>query len=193
MLSEVALPKSEGSLKIWTIGHGTRPVEELASILGSAGVELLIDVRAHPGSRRHPQFNRVALENSLRKHGIAYQWEGEALGGFRRPRPNSRNTTLRNESFRGYADYMESGGFAAGAGRLIDRARETRLALMCAEHHPSRCHRLLISDWLASRDVQVERLLDKHGGEPHTLTKGAVVAAGLVTYPGIAQARLDIA
>jgi len=138
VLSEVALLKSEGaimgSLKIWTIGHGTRPVEELASMLGSAGVELLIDVRAHPGSRRHPQFNRAALENSLRKHGIAYQWEGEALGGFRRPRPNSRNTALRNESFRGYADYMESGGFAAGAGRLIERARETRLALMCAEH-----------------------------------------------------------
>src|SRR5258708_8894203 len=161
-----------GYLKIWTIGHGTRPVEELASILGIAGVELLIDVRAHPGSRRHPQFNRVALENSLRKHGIAYQWEGEALGGFRRPQPNSRNTTLRNESFRGYADYMESGGFAAGACRLIESARATTLALMCAEHHPSRSHRLLISALLPSPDVQVHEPLDQHAAEPPTPTHG---------------------
>ena len=72
-----------GSLKIWTIGHGTRPVEELASMLGRAGVRLLIDVRAHPGSRRHPQFDRGALANSLAVRGIAYQWEGKALGGFR--------------------------------------------------------------------------------------------------------------
>ena len=125
-----------GSLKIWTIGHGTRPVEELASMLGIAGVELLIDVRAHPGSRRHPQFNRVALESSLAEHGIGYQWEGRALGGFRRPRPNSRNAGLRNESFRGYADYMESEEFATGAGRLVESARGTRLAMMCAEQHP---------------------------------------------------------
>jgi len=181
-----------GSLKIWTIGHGTRAVEELASMLRSAGVQLLIDVRAHPGSRRHPQFNRVALEGSLAGHGIGYQWEGRALGGFRRPRPNSRNTGLQNESFRGYADYMESGEFAAGAGRLIERARETRLAVMCAEQHPSRCHRRLISDWLASREVEVEHLIDMRRSEPHVLTKGAAVAAGLVTYPGGAQPGLDI-
>ena len=181
-----------GSLKIWTIGHGTRSAEELASMLRSAGVGLLIDVRAHPGSRRHPQFNRDALENSLGKHGIAYQWEGKALGGFRRPRPNSRNTALRNESFRGYADYMDSEEFAAGAGRLIERARETNLAVMCAEQHPSRCHRRLISDWLASREIEVEHLIDTRRSEPHALTKWAVVEAGLITYPENAQPGLDI-
>ncbi len=180
------------SLKIWTIGHGTRPVEELVSMLGRAGVELLIDVRAHPGSRRHPQFNRDALENSLAEHGIAYQWEGGALGGFRKPRPNSRNTGLRNESFRGYADHMESGEFAAAAGRLIQEGREKRLALMCAERHPSGCHRRLISDWLASREIEVEHLIDMRSSEPHALTKGAVVEAGLLTYPGAAEPGLDI-
>jgi len=181
-----------GSLKIWTIGHGTRPAEELASMLGSAGVELLIDVRAHPGSRRHPQFNRVALASSLAEHAIGYQWEGSALGGFRRPRPNSRNTGLRNESFRGYADYMESEEFVAGAGRLVERARETRLAMMCAEQHPSRCHRRLISDWLASREIEVEHLIDMRRSEPHVLTKGAVIAAGLLAYPADVQPDLDI-
>jgi len=181
-----------GTLKIWTIGHGTRPVEELASMLRGAGVGLLIDVRAYPGSRRNPQFNRDALENSLGTHGIAYQWEGKALGGFRRPRPNSRNTALRNESFRGYADYMESGEFVAGASRLIEKARKTPPALMCAEQHPSRCHRRLISDWLASREIEVEHLIDTRRSEPHVLTQGAVVAAGLVTYPGVDQPGLDI-
>ena len=181
-----------GSLKIWTIGHGTRPMEDLASMLGGARVELLIDVRAHPSSRRHPQFNRVALENSLAGKGIGYEWEGGALGGFRRPRPNSRNTGLRNESFRGYADYMESEAFAAGVGRLIEKARKTRLAVMCAEQHPSRCHRRLISDWLASRAIEVEHLIDTRRSEPHVLTKGAVVAAGLLTYPGDVQPGLDI-
>jgi uncharacterized protein (DUF488 family) len=181
-----------GPLKIWTIGHGTRPVEELTSMLGSNGVELLVDVRAHPGSRRHPQFNRVALESSLAEHGIGYQWEGTALGGFRRPRPNSRNTGLRNESFRGYTDHMESREFAAAAGRLIREAREKRLALMCAERHPSRCHRRLISDWLASREIEVEHLIDARRSEPHVLTKWAMVAAGLLTYPGGIQPDLEI-
>jgi hypothetical protein len=87
---------------------------------------------------------------------------------------------------------MDSEEFAAGAGRLIERARETRLAMMCAEQHPSRCHRRLISDWLVSREVEVEHLIDTRR-EPHVLTKGAVVAAGLVTYPGDAQPGLDTA
>jgi len=179
-----------GKLKIWTIGHGTRPVEELASMLGGARIELLIDVRARPGSRRHPQFARGPLEQALAAHRIAYRWEGEALGGFRKPRPDSANAALRNESFRGYADHMESGEFTVAAGSLIESARGARLALMCAEHHPSRCHRRLISDWLASRDVEVEHLIDVYRSEPHALTQGAVIAAGTVAYPGTAQLPL---
>ena len=177
-------------LKIWTVGHGTRPVEELASLLGDARIELLIDVRAHPGSRRHPQFNRGPLEQALAAYRIAYRWEGEALGGFRKPLPGSDNVALRNASFRGYADHMVSGEFTTAAGSLIESARGARLALMCAEQHPSRCHRRLISDWLVSRDVGVEHLIDEHRSEPHTLTRGAVIAAGAVTYPGAAQLPL---
>jgi uncharacterized protein (DUF488 family) len=177
-------------LKIWTVGHGTRPVEELASLLEGARIGLLIDVRAHPGSRRHPQFNRAPLEQALGAHRIAYRWEGEALGGFRKLRPGSANVALRNESFRGYADHMGSAEFTAAACRLIESARGARLALMCAERHPSQCHRRLISDWLASRDVEVEHLIDEHRSEPHALTQGAVIAAGTVTYPGPAQLPL---
>ncbi len=180
-----------GELKIWTVGHGARPVKELAFLLETARIGLLIDVRAHPGSRRHPQFNREPLESSLAAHRIGYRWEGKALGGFRKPRPDSANLALRNESFRGYADHMRSAEFTAAAYGLIESARGARLALMCAEQHPSRCHRRLISDWLASRDVEVEHLIDRHRSEPHSLTGGAVIAAGTVTYPGAAQLPLS--
>ncbi len=179
-----------GKLKIWTVGHGTRPVEELASILGGARIGLLIDVRAHPGSRRHPQFNRDSLERSLAALGIGYRWEGKALGGFCKPRPDSANLALRNESFRGYADHMGSGEFTTAACGLIESARGARLALMCAEQHPSRCHRRLISDWLTSRDLEVEHLIDIHRSEPHALTEGAVITAGTVVYPRAARLPL---
>ena len=126
-----------GGLKIWTIGHSTRPVEQLVSLLKGAAIRLLVDVRAHPGSRRHPQFNQEPLEQALAAHDIAYRWEGDALGGYRKPRPGSLNAALRNESFRGYADHMGSAEFTAASGRIIESARGARLALMCAEQHPS--------------------------------------------------------
>lgn len=173
-----------GSLKVWTVGHGTRPVEELLGILEAAGVDLLVDVRASPRSRRHPQFNRDALASSLEARGMAYRWEGKALGGFRKPRADSRNTALRNPSFRGYADYMTSAEFAATAGGLVGEARDTRLALMCAEQHPSRCHRRLISDWLTARGVEIEHLLDRGRTARHELSQGAVILDGAVAYPG---------
>ena len=179
-----------GELKIWTVGHGARPVKELAFLLETARIGLLIDVRAHPGSRRHPQFNREPLESSLAAHRIGYRWEGKALGGFRKPRPDSANLALRNESFRGYADHMRSAEFTAAAYGLIESARGARLALMCAEQHPSQCHRRLISDWLVSHDVEVEHLLKEGLGELHTLTKGAVITSGALTYPEAGQLPL---
>jgi uncharacterized protein (DUF488 family) len=171
-------------LKIWTIGHSTRRIEDLIGMLEGAGVGLLVDVRAFPRSRRHPHFNRDALASSLEARGIAYRWEGEALGGFRKPRRDSANTGLRNVSFRGYADYMGSAKFAAAAGRLVDAARDARLALMCAEQHPSRCHRRLISDWLVARSIEVEHLLGDSRTERHALSEGAVIASDSVAYPG---------
>jgi uncharacterized protein (DUF488 family) len=179
-----------GKLKIWTVGHGTRLVDELIAMLKGPGVDVLVDVRAHPGSRRHPQFNQGPLEQALAARRIAYRWEGKALGGFRKPRSGSPNAALRNASFRGYADHMGSSEFTAAAGGLMDGARSARLALMCAEQHPSRCHRRLISDWLLAHGVEVEHLIDPHRTEPHTLTKGAVIAAGTVAYPGPVQLGL---
>lgn len=173
-----------GSLKIWTVGHSTRSLDELLLLLKAAAIESLIDVRAFPSSRRHPQFNRESIESFLNSQGIRYRWEGSNFGGFRKPRPDSRNTLLRNEAFRGYADYMETGAFVGPASRLVAEAHDRRLALMCAEQHASRCHRRLISDWLAAHDVDVVHILNPGCLEPHTVTAGAVVAAGTVAYPG---------
>jgi uncharacterized protein (DUF488 family) len=178
-------------LKIWTIGHSTRPVEEFIGMLEAAGVGLLVDVRAFPGSRRHPQFNRDALASSLDRRGITYRWEGKALGGFRKPRADSPNTALRNASFRAYADHMISTEFAAAAGGLVEDARGTQLALMCAEQHPSHCHRRLISDWLAARGVEVDHLLGPGRTERHVLSEGAVIVSGEVAYRG-GQRELEL-
>ncbi|HEY8539222.1 MAG TPA: DUF488 domain-containing protein, partial [Steroidobacteraceae bacterium] len=90
---------------IFTIGHSTRSADELIGLLVAHGVKCLVDVRTVPRSRRNPQFNRENLPATLREAGIEYVHMA-GLGGFRRPRPDSINAAWRNESFRGYADYM---------------------------------------------------------------------------------------
>src|SRR5579864_147195 len=94
-------------VELLTVGHGTMPQEEFADLLRRADLELLVDVRTAPGSRRHPHFAREAMESWMPETGIAYRWEPR-LGGWRKPIPDSPNRALRNESFRGYADYMRS-------------------------------------------------------------------------------------
>jgi uncharacterized protein (DUF488 family) len=179
-------------VKLWTIGHSVRPADVLIEMLRRAGIDLLVDVRAFPGSRRHPQFNREALEQRLRAEAIDYLWEGEALGGRRKPTRESPNTALRNASFRAYADHMISPEFVSAASQLIETAREKRLAIMCAEHHPSQCHRRLIADWLCARGVEVVHLIDLERTEAHRMTPGAVATASGVAYPGGPQLGLAL-
>ena len=99
--------------RIWTIGHSTRTIEEFIGALQANGIKLVADVRLLPGSKRYPQFNKEELARSLREDGIGYEHFPE-LGGRRKARKDSRNTAWRNESFRGYADHMETAEFANG-------------------------------------------------------------------------------
>src|SRR5207247_1185725 len=146
-------------MRIWTIGHSTRTIDEFISLLKENEIKLLVDVRAWPGSRRYPQFNKDALAESLSAHGIRYEHFLE-LGGRRRPRSDSKNTAWRNASFRGYADYMETEEFHKGVERLLGLAREAgRVAIMCAEAVWWRGHRSLISDYLIVRGIEVMRIL----------------------------------
>jgi uncharacterized protein (DUF488 family) len=166
---------------IFTIGHGTRPIEEFLAILGAAGIRRLVDVRTAPGSRRHPQFGQNALPASLEAHSIEYLWRKE-LGGFRTPRADSPHVALRNDAFRGYADHMETGEFRSALSWLIDTSLDTPTAIMCAESLWWRCHRRMISDALTVGGCDVVHLLDEGRREPHRLNPSIRVEGFRLIY-----------
>src|SRR6267142_950438 len=137
-------------LTILTVGHSNRSLDAFVAILKAHGVECLADVRTIPRSRHNPQFNAETLQKSLSMAGIVYT-RLPRLGGLRKPRKDSRNLAWRNDSFRGYADYMETTEFEKGIAELLALARDRRTAILCAEALYYRCHRSLISDALVSR------------------------------------------
>ena len=173
---------SEPANVVLTVGHSTRPIEELVSLLKAHAVTRLVDVRTVPRSRRNPQFNVDSLPGSLAPEGIAYTHLG-GLGGLRRPRPDSPNAGWRNESFRGYADYMQTEEFLQNLERLLDMARSERVAIMCAEAVPWRCHRSLIADALLVRGVRVDEIVGAERVRAHALTPFARVEGTTITYP----------
>jgi uncharacterized protein (DUF488 family) len=169
-------------MRIWTIGHSTRGIDEFISLLKENLIKLLVDVRAWPGSKRYPQFNKDALAESLNAHGIRYEHFRE-LGGKRKSKPDSRNTAWRNASFRGYADYMETEQFQKGIERLLHVAAEAGLtAIMCAEAVWWRCHRSLIADYFKARGVEVLHVLGANKVEPHPYTSAARIVNGELSY-----------
>jgi uncharacterized protein (DUF488 family) len=168
-------------MRIWTIGHSTRDIASFISLLQANGIKLLVDVRTLPGSKRYPQFNKEALADSLGKSGIRYEHFPE-LGGRRKARPDSSNTAWRNASFRGYADYMETGDFDKGVKRLLDLADTNPTAIMCAEAVWWRCHRSLISDYLKALGIEVMHILDANKTEPHPYTSAARIVNGKLSY-----------
>lgn len=142
----------------------------------------LVDVRTVPGSRRNPQFGAEALKTSLEAAGIEYV-HMKALGGLRKPQPNSINVGWKNASFRGYADYMQTPEFDSALEHLIALGREKRTAIMCAEAVPWRCHRSLIADALTARGIPVEYIMSETRRDPHRMTTFAKRSGLRVTYP----------
>ncbi len=167
---------------IFTVGHSTRKAAELAALLKSNEIEAVADVRTIPKSRRLPHFNAVEMTRWLPENGIAYLPFRE-LGGLRKARKDSINLAWKNESFRGYADYMLTPDFAAGLERLMDKAHQRRVAIMCAEAVPWRCHRSLIADALVVRDWQVWDILAEKSLKEHKFTPFAQVKGLRITYP----------
>jgi uncharacterized protein (DUF488 family) len=167
---------------VLTIGHSTRTIEEFVRLLKAHGATCVVDVRSLPRSRHNPQFNRDALRASLAIADIAYT-HLEGLGGLRRPRPDSVNTGWKNASFRGFADHMQTQEFEASLERLIEIAHEERVAIMCAEAVPWRCHRSLIADALVACGISTEHILRETRRDSHTL-RSFVKRRGLcITYP----------
>ena len=174
--------QDENGTVIYTIGHSTRPLDEFISMLQAHSISRLIDVRTVPRSARNPQFNRESLPEDLAKQGIQYE-HFPALGGLRKPRPQSVNSGWKNESFRGYADYMQTAEFARAIERLIQQANDAHVCIMCAEAVPWRCHRSLIADALMARGIRAIHIMSVKAAQPHKLTAFARVRGDRVTYP----------
>jgi uncharacterized protein (DUF488 family) len=173
-----------GSLDIiYSIGHSTRTIDEFIELLQAHGVNVVADIRSIPRSRRNPQFEQSALAESLRAANVEYV-HFPSLGGLRRTRRDSPNSGWRNESFRGYADYMATDTFAAGLEALLELERSHgRVAMMCAEAVPWRCHRSLVADALVVRGEHVEHVVGTGTREVHRLNPMARVECGHITYP----------
>jgi uncharacterized protein (DUF488 family) len=168
--------------RVLTLGHSTRPIQAFVELLRAHGVTWLVDVRTVPRSRHNPQFNAEALPATLAAANIGYA-HAAGLGGFRRTTPDSQNTGWRNLSFRGYADYMQTTDFADELARLIELAQGNRIALMCAEAVPWRCHRSLIADALVVHGAATCEIVSPTRLQPHTLTPFARVRGLEITYP----------
>ena len=174
--------QSEAPPTVLTIGHSTRTIEEFIHLLKTHGVTCVLDVRTIPRSRRNPQFNRDTLSASLKDVGIAYTHVA-ALGGLRRPRPDSINMGWKNASFRGYADHMQTPEFGASLESLMELAKKQRVALMCAEALPWRCHRSLIADALVARGIPTEHIINESRRDAHVLRSFATRSGIYVIYP----------
>ena len=166
---------------IWTIGHSTRPLGEFLGLLAGSRIEAIADVRSFPGSRKYPQYGKDALAATLTGDAIGYHWLN-ALGGRRRVSPDSRNTTWRNASFRGYADYMASAEFAQGLLQLLDLAIKARTAMMCAEALWWRCHCSMIADALCVRGIEVVHILDAKHSVLYPMTAPARIVRDALSY-----------
>jgi uncharacterized protein (DUF488 family) len=156
--------------RILTIGHSTHAADRFGALLRAHGVELVCDVRRHPGSRRNPQFNAGSLGPALDRAGIAYEDLGGELGGRRLTRRDSADRGSRAAAFRAYAEHMQTPEFAAGLERLERLARERPTAIMCAEGDWRRCHRRLISEALATRGWRVAHITPDGRISEHELT-----------------------
>ena len=177
-------------LLVLTIGHSTRTFEAFLRLLQSHGVEQVVDVRTIPRSRRNPQFNQETLPEALKAAGIGYEHLA-GLGGLRHAHVGSANTGWQNASFRGFADYMQTPEFAAGLEALIALAKKKRIAVMCAEAVPWRCHRSLIADALTVRGIKVEHIMSNVRLQEHSLTPFAQVEGLRITYPPESEAEKD--
>ncbi len=166
---------------IFTIGHSNHPFEEFLEILKAFEIETLVDIRRYPGSRKYPHFNKDHLEKSLPEKEIQYL-HYEDLGGRRKVKPDSHNTAWRLDSFRGYADYMETDSFKKAIEKLEILAKEKRVAYMCSEAVWWSCHRSLVSDYLKNEGWNVQHIMSKTKSNEHPYTKPARIINDKLVY-----------
>jgi uncharacterized protein (DUF488 family) len=168
---------------VFALGHSTRPIEKFVEMLRAHEIDILVDIRTIPRSRHNPQFDGAALRATLADAGIDYV-QMEDLGGLRRPLKGSvTNAAWLNDSFRGFADYMQTKRFDAALEKLVELAESASVAIMCAEGNPFRCHRSLVADALEARGAHVVHISGVGEGRRHKMTPFANVVGTRVTYP----------
>jgi uncharacterized protein (DUF488 family) len=168
--------------KVYTIGHSNRPISEFLKPLQANGIELAVDIRTIPRSRQNPQYEQKALKESLKGISVSYL-HLPGLGGLRHPIKDSPNAAWRNDSFRGYADYMQTEGFERALGELMKLAAKSKVAIFCAEAVPWRCHRSLVADALLARGFEVEHIFSAGHTTVHRMTPWARIEGERITYP----------
>jgi uncharacterized protein (DUF488 family) len=180
---------------LFTIGHGARDLDTFLDLLEGARIELLIDVRTAPGSRKHPHFGRDPLSAALADRGIAYMWRGREMGGWRRARPDTRHRAIRSPGFRGYADHMEGEEFRQALREVLQAAERGPTAVMCAESLWWRCHRRMIADAVVAGGDEARHIMEGGRQDPHRLHPAARIVDGDPVYDrpveGSGQARLE--
>jgi len=185
---EKSTPKEEPLPIVLTVGHSTHTLDEFIRLLQAHGATCVADVRTVPRSRHNPQFNRDSLPKELKNAGLGYV-HLPGLGGLRHAKRDSLNLGWRNASFRGFADYMQTPEFGQSLDEFIQLAKRDRIAIMCAEAVPWRCHRSLIADALLVRGIRVEDVMSPTSRTVHGLTPFAKVIGSTITYPIEASKR----
>jgi uncharacterized protein (DUF488 family) len=168
-------------MKIYTIGHSTHPPDEFIRLLLEAGIKMIADIRFYPSSKKHPHFNKEALQKKLQEADIGYI-HLQSLGGRRKPQPDSLNNGWRHAAFRGYADYMASPEFLEAANQLAVIAEKTPTAYMCSESVWWRCHRALVSDHFKCKGWQVQHIMPNGKQQEHPYTQPARIVNGKLSY-----------
>ena len=178
-------------VSVFTAGHSNGTLPEFVQMLASSGITGLVDVRAYPGSRRHPQFNQAALSAALVNADISYHWAGKQLGGMRRAGVHSPHTALV-PAMQGYAEHMLVEDFADAVQQLRQLAGRARVAIMCAERDPAHCHRSLIADYLVAAGDSVTHLLPSGEHREHRLNMAVRLTSQGLIYDRLTQASLDL-
>ncbi len=172
--------------RLYTLGHSSRDWAEFIRVLAKFEIELVVDVRTVPKSKRNPQYNQNVMPPALKEAGIRYH-HLRGLGGLRKPNPDSHNTGWRNAAFRGYADYMQTADFETSLQSLLKLAVRRRTVILCAESVPWHCHRSLIADALVVRGVDVFHIMSETRSQPHALRDFVKVDGTRVSYPPVQE------
>lgn len=172
----------QSTAKLFTIGHSDRSMEDFLMLLKQHEIGILIDIRAYPHSSRFPYFSEDTIRAQINSEGIEYYWAGRQLGGMRKPAKNDSHLALPRDSFRGFAEYMETPEFQHAIGQLQNFASKMPTAIMCAEKHALSCHRSLISDYLTFKNVSVEHIIDETTTVVHSLSELARPESAMLIY-----------